>query len=136
MCEVFSPFFVKMLRALVVIFGLYFATQVWAYEQKMIMIENGDTFFLIQFILIFHFFSILFHSIFPVFCFLLYHFFLENVLCGPLICPLNLTTMSFFSSRVTKDARNGSYVTTCGTCLAANGIKKTNFIVAMLFSSF
>lgn len=35
-----------MLRALVLIFGLYVVAQVLAYEQKMIMIENGGPFFL------------------------------------------------------------------------------------------
>lgn len=57
-----------MLRALAVICGVYFATQVWAYEQKMIMIENGDTFFFFVFQLLlfsillfdFHFFPCFF----------------------------------------------------------------------------
>lgn len=46
----------------------------------------------------------------------------DDVHCGPITCPLNLTSMCFFTSRVTQDSRNGSYITNCGTCLSFNGM--------------
>lgn len=109
-----------MLRALLITFGLYVASQVWAYEQKMIMIQNGKTFIFSHFLsilIIIKFFS-------NFFVFFLFHFssFLENVACGPIMCPLATTNMCFFTNRVTQDNKNGSYITACGTCLTANGM--------------
>lgn len=81
----------------------------------------------------FHFSEFLHH-----FC-----FFAENVLCGPITCQLNLTSMCFFTTKVTHDSKNGTYLTTCGTCLMANGMAffssfsffsrfKTDVVVARL----
>lgn len=46
---------------------------------------------------------------------------LDTVVCGPIECPLNSTHMCFFTSMLKKDDVNGTYITSCGTCLNIDG---------------
>lgn len=47
--------------------------------------------------------------------------FADDVVCGPVQCPVELTSLCFITARQTKDSGGGNYITSCGTCLGSNG---------------